>query len=1008
MHSAWVCLAACAGLCAAAFAAAVPAQAPEDPFAPFESLAPPVTVPKGPVVTVDGAGNYVLGGRPRFLLGAQVPEAINAGLEHTAGYPDALKWLYEQPLRYETAQRAGFDTVGYFTPPGWMTELYGPDATDWWHKRNEEDLGRFISAIGLPLYVDYTCAPWAHGMLTGGDRIPAEARNAGGSEATFNHWVPYSATHPEGVKLYRAMWAYGAKHALANRGRPLFYELFNEPAYDDPSAYNRGLFVQRLQRLYGTTEQLNAAWGTRYGSFEDVGRFKDRTDNPALFVEWCKFMEDAFADLCREGVATIRAVDPGAHCCVQVMGSDLYRALPKSNANLYKLSQFLDAPSTCTGGGVSGGAGLSAPPEHAVRAPSVNEGLIEGILHRHFMRSISRGKAIHDGEAYMGTSRDSLMDMLWLELARGGNAAYLFIWDKRSWDPDWGPDKSAAGGQRVAEKFPYLILDPYAVPTQALTGVMDFKREMLKVDDLFCDRSARAAAKVAVLLSYPTERYAQAVAEPAHDAIRSYAAAIELSHYPLDVILEEQLAEGRQDEYGVIVAAGVTNVYAQTLPLLRQYVQNGGVLVLGLEAMQMDECGRPSGSRDLLGLELGEPAQAPVGTLDLALPQPELLPGPIRAAPYRGVAAGPEWTAVASLSSRPVLLVRGYGRGRVYYVGARMPDYALAAVLGAVLKKEGLEPACRLARVEDGELAVNVEVHKAAAGGLTAWFLRNWDRYPKVVRFGAPELAAPGAALVGPLDGLDCEVTGGQAVLMLPPQGHRVIVAGGREALAARFGPTKRVARADAERAAQEARAPGGQAPLIEENVERVPLYQDGLLPSWGTGQWGGVGVREVTEGARGGSRAALLFALEEKATDWCGGLIATSRPPADADAEPALTPEMRRDGFLAFYVNGSVDRWGTHRGEQHVQVQVKYRMPGEAEWHSGPFIGADQYLAGGVVDDDPASWQKVRIPLRWLIPDERADRVGAVVVQYQGTPPAAGLVVDSIALERPKGPPGL
>ena len=56
---------------------------------------------------------------------------------------------------------------------------------------------------------------------------------------------------------------------------------------------------------------------------------------------------------------------------------------------------------------------------------------------------------------------------------RGLNASYLFKWSRRPNDPAW---KLPNGGVRLAEIFPYMVLNPYAVNPHAFLGLMDAKK----------------------------------------------------------------------------------------------------------------------------------------------------------------------------------------------------------------------------------------------------------------------------------------------------------------------------------------------------------------------------------------------------------------------------------------------------------------------------------------------------------------------------------------------------
>lgn len=755
-------------------------------FPPFAELKPPLLAPHDPVFTIDRFGNWCLDGRPRFVLGAQVPEMLRVSLHHTSGYPDELKWIYDEPLDYERAQRLGFDALGYFTQDDWQREIAPGHKTISWPP-DREFMSGFFARARLPFYVDFTCAPWSNGSLAGDRGVPAGAKNSRGAESESNHWVPYAVLHPEGRKLYRAMWEAGARHLKEAGGRALFYELFNEPAYDDPSDYNRAEFSKWLEGKYGGIAKLNTTWRTHYADFAAIAKFKSRYDNPALFVDWSKFMEDAFVSLCREGRDAIRAIDPDARVCVQQLGGGNYRSLPWCNVNQYKLADIVDVVSTETRGGIEykGRGGLVAAPAHTINAPFVSP-QFEGMVQRHFMRGIARGKPIHDGEHYVDGWE--MPDCFWLQLARGGNGAFIFKWDKRPWDAAWGTDKGAEGGRELARQMPCVMLNPYAVAPAKLPGILQFKREMLMLDDLFVPRQNFARSEIAVLLSFPTERYQHGVRGVTQHFFRNYAVMLDFSHYGLDVVLEEQLAE-RLADYRVLVAAGDSNVLPESPERIRAWVEAGGCLVLGLEAMQMDEYGNPL-AHDWLGLQLGRPADDGKAELKSSV-RAARLPGGITARPHRALIADAHWETEGMVGSHTALLRRRLGRGSVWFINAKMDDYALASVLGGILGRAGIRPAAELARADNGELEVNVELRKFSNGGLTGWFLYNWDAYAKTFTFRAPEFAAGDVALADPLGHFRIAITNGAAGLTIPGTGKRILVSGPRNLLEKRFGPWK-------------------------------------------------------------------------------------------------------------------------------------------------------------------------------------------------------------------------
>ena len=340
-------------VCLALLPAAVPAPAAEDEtFPPVEQLPAEVVLAPQPEVAVDADGNYLVNGRIRYLLGVQSVTGSSADdIAPTSGYDASLKWLYEEPLTYRNAQRLGFDTVAVFTATDWIRRIF-PEFRDKAFSEKNKAAGKAVQTNGLPTLVDFTAFPWGHGKIAEDPafaaRLPEGAVNEYRSRAN-NHWVPYNPFHPEGKKLYRMIWEAGVRE-LQQGGNPLMLcELFNEPAYDDPSPYNRKLFAGFLEKRYGTPGAMNQVYGSSYPDFASAANFRTANENRGLFVDWSKFMESGFIELTKLGVETIRGLAPDARLCFQVMGGSYYRSLPRSNMNLFEINRQLDAISLPTG-----------------------------------------------------------------------------------------------------------------------------------------------------------------------------------------------------------------------------------------------------------------------------------------------------------------------------------------------------------------------------------------------------------------------------------------------------------------------------------------------------------------------------------------------------------------------------------------------------------------------------------------------------------------------------------
>jgi hypothetical protein len=741
-------------------------------FPEFKDISPTLLMPKKEQILVDQDGNYLVNGKVRFLLGTQIEAEILSGRAHRPGYDEKYNWIYDEPLSYEISQRLGFDSFGYFTPPSWTRSHTGEKNSFGLGTSPEDEKGMdlFLQTISLPLYVDMTCFEWAHGRLAKKTNlISLEAASA----PFKNHFLPYSIARPEGIALYQEMMRAITKRVLENDAQPLFYELFNEPAYYDDNVFNRKLFVDFLTAKYKNIFLLNQVWQSHYADFEEISLFKTTSENLGLYVDWCKFLESLFTQLCLIGKETVRSIDTrkDTRFSVQVMGMNYFRKLPATGVNIYEVSKHMEVISTPTGGGISKmGVGLTSAPLRAIDAGNLVEK--EGLLVGHFFRGLGEGKPVHDGEFYGGENKKNLINGWWLEIARGYSASYLFKWDKRAWD--W---KSEEEGKKKAEQYDYLWLNPYCRTPEVISGVMDFKKEFKTVEDLLVPKNRNVKTEIALMLSFPTERAAD-LTHCQHNEILSYASALEFSHFPYDVLPEEEITSSKGARYKILVMAGVRNVYAQTPAYLEKFATGGGIVVMALDLPAFDEYDSACAWEGVSGITLGEKLKGNLENIKLDFPQWNLLPGTIRALPFYDVHFEKSWTVLASASSAPVLLSKKFGKGKVYFINAKFSDYVLTSFLASLLKQENILRPYDLADSKSGELSPNVEIHSAQGKNENTYFLFNWDLYSKLVYLKPETLAVNMNSVCDPLLGERYEVSEKGVLLELAPQERKVLVWG--------------------------------------------------------------------------------------------------------------------------------------------------------------------------------------------------------------------------------------
>ena len=671
--------------------------AAEPLFPPVADLDPALLMPADSErVQIAPDGNFLVNGKPRYLLGnilyhtPSLDECV-----HTSGYADEDAWIYETIPDRDYLQRLGFDTVGGEVSTTWMQE-FRPEPSFYQGRRiNDWSLASRYWKSGLPTIVDFTCAGWSHGGIRFQEGRPPS--RAAIPEGGAGHFMPYSLVTPEGRDLYARMWRSGAEELRSHGVHPYAYELFNEPTYSDQSPEARAAFAKFLDnQWHGDAAAMDRAWGSSYGSFKAASAFQHPNECVGLGVAWLKFRERCFASGIRLGLETIRAVDPDARVAFQPLGIS------------FGYVNVLEANRDC---GV-------------VMSPTGGRDAFDTML----LRAIADGKPIIDGETYLGHTRASHRAMVLTQWARGINASYYFKWERRLWDPAL---KQENGFARLAEKFPWMALNPVCTPTEALAGLMDAKRDIAAMEDLFGprDHGIPTTERIAVLYSQPTERLGVVAGHGNHTFTKANALALANdAHLVVDAIFEEQLPEGRLNNYRVLVAAGVDATYPETIPAIRRWVEAGGMLILAQEAMQLDEIARRAPG-DFPGILPREPCKAEAQRFDFRGPFYE-------AVPYRKIMfaldAGWRTLPFAALpDGTPAVMERRLGKGRVYYLGVRFPNAGDEARLVAALAVEcGIRPICATLDPETGSPVDGIEVQAArgADGSLAATLANDGDQ----------------------------------------------------------------------------------------------------------------------------------------------------------------------------------------------------------------------------------------------------------------------------------------
>ena len=752
-----------AGFCPGrSFAAEMPTS---DPFEPFADLPAEELLPKGIGFAIAKDGSLLVGGKPRYLPAVLWYGDTPWGVDRKEDNFGPLEWLYNRMPDYEASQRLGIDAGGFYAPLNWMNRIYRP-----WNKRRDPAFEGPKYGItignGLSMYVDMTASEWAHGSIWHADvpldpdanAKPETCKKEGHEGELCNHkecgavlgasgrlsdaawtqghqhWMPWSIVHPQGRGVYRHMWEGASKDAFdvaqSVGNRPWCYELLNEPACWDESAYAKKLFAETMKRKYGSIEKLNAAWAAseshgdrRFASFDEIADAYGKGGNPtAYLVEYTKFMEDCFASLLAEGAEIIHdKVDPQAlatfqPCTIRTRGIDLYTAYAP-----------LGVVCSHTGG--------------------------RGIMEAHMLRGLADGKPIVDSEMYIGSSEGSIRNSFLDQFQRGYNISYAFKWNR-------------------TQKSGYNFLNLDNVKPEALLGIREAKLDALDVAEFFAPRDRGVPREVAVLFSSTTERLSQCAGHLSYKMFDQAIVGLDYAHLLPDVIWEDQIvptvssqssqvsghksqennsslvtrhsslrggAEFRLDRYKVLVAAGVDAVRPGVSAAVRKWVERGGRLVLIGETMGLNEYGAPAPDA-FPGIPTGARKDSETATVSLDGTT-------LQAACWRDTRADGSWELLGSIGDQPAFWRKSFGKGAVFFANAKLSGDSIGAFAALAAAEVGVKPCCETTDALDpaGAPLAGIEATPARRGDCEAWIVSPRTMGTKVVRFrpAAPAGSAP-------------------------------------------------------------------------------------------------------------------------------------------------------------------------------------------------------------------------------------------------------------------------
>ncbi len=481
-----------------------------------------------------------------------------------------------------------------------------------------------------------------------------------GHRAVHGNRQHFSFTSPRYRELAHRMAAEMAKR-FGHNPNVIGWQIDNEYAtysYDD---YTKSEFQKWLKAKYKTLDNLNNHWTTAYWSQTyfawDQIPIPIGWNNPALMLEWKRFVSDVYRSYQKNQIDAIRQFsEPRQWITTNYMGlfDGFDQYVVGADLDLASWDNYI-------------GKGHLDPWKNGI----VHD-LTRGIKRKNFWVMETQPDNVNWQNINNSLDKGEVREMAWHAIGHGSDAVSYWQW------------RSALGGQ---EQYHGTLVAPDGLPVPLYDEVAQLGREFAKVGDILGGTSP--VSEIALLHSYD-DRWAIDFQRHHKDFdpvayMSSFYAPLRKLTDSIDVVNPA----APLDSYKLVVAPGLNLISEAEAKHLLAYVQGGGHLVLGARSGLKDEYNalqttrQPGPLAKALGAQVEQyyvldkpvPISGEFGSGEAKIWAEYLKPSApdVRVLARYGKSNG--W-----LDDQPAIVTRNFGKGQITYVGTWMADEQMNAL----------------------------------------------------------------------------------------------------------------------------------------------------------------------------------------------------------------------------------------------------------------------------------------------------------------------------------------
>ncbi len=508
---------------------------------------------------------------------------------------------------------------------------------------------------------------------------------------------------------------------------------YAQVSYDDVT---RKDFQDWLAAKYKTIANLNDRWTTQYWS-EAYDNWSEIPipiggHNPGLRLDWKRFVTHVWVNYQQNQIDVLRkTVDPKQFITGNLMGF-------WDGIDNYDITK----PLTFAAWDDYVGSGHVDPAMNGM-----THDLTRGFLDRNFWVMETQPGMVNWHAVNSFLNKGEVRAMAWQAVGHGADAIGYWQW------------RSALNGQ---EQYHGTLIGADGTPVPLYEEIQQIGADFAKTEATL--RDTKPVSEVALLQSYDsrwaiefqqhTEKYNQLA------ILKNYYAALHKLSQSVDVVNPYD----KLDQYKLVVAPSLNVIPEDLANHLRDYVQNGGHLVLGPRSGMKDQYDallpqrQPGYLVDVLGgrveqyyaLEADVPVSGSWGDGTASVWAEQLKAASAETKPLAEYGEFNGW-----LDHQPAVLTHNFGKGTITYIGAVLDEKTMAAAADWMVKQSGVSAVF-------GPVPGGIEVCRREGNGKRIFVLINFQRNAQQVTLPHPMKAM----LLG---------SGDVTSVSLPPYGVEVL-----------------------------------------------------------------------------------------------------------------------------------------------------------------------------------------------------------------------------------------